>query len=131
MLVLLVVEIAIRRLRLERIARMLGVRVDLRPSSAPRDVLALRTLPPKAQRQLRMTWKVADVWPFSRGPCLRRALVAGHLLRRLDPAIRLGVANAATEEPFEAHAWLELRGRPLEDVETYRHFGRASPGVTR
>ena len=30
--------------------------------------------------------RVADVWPFSEGPCLRRSLVAGHLLRDVDAA---------------------------------------------
>ena len=63
---------------------------------------------------MRCTRRVADVWPFSRGPCLRRALVAGHLLRDLDPALRLGVGGSG--DKVYAHAWLEIEDRPLKDI---------------
>ena len=59
-----------------------------RPPDAER--IRIRDLPPRAARQMRCTRRVADAWPFSQGPCLRRALVAGHLLRDLDPPLRLG-----------------------------------------
>ena len=39
-------------------------------------------------------------------PCLRRSLVAGHLLRRHDPSLRLGVGGAG--DALFAHAWIEI-----------------------
>ena len=51
-----------------------------------------------------------------------RALVGGHLLRQLHPAVRLGVA--ATGDELLAHAWLEIDGRPLEAVEHFARFER-------
>jgi hypothetical protein len=80
----------------------------------------VRDLPPRVARQVRCTRRVADAWPFSRGPCLRRALVTGNLLRRLDPALRLGLAGSG--DAVFAHAWLELDDRPLEDVAAFRLF---------
>lgn len=118
--VLIVVEALIRTVRLPRLSRWLGVRVDLRPATTSAELLPLEELPPAAQRQLRCTWKVVDAWPFSRGPCLRRALVGGHLVRRLDPAVRLGVTGAG--DTLLAHAWLEIDGRPLERIEDYSRF---------
>jgi hypothetical protein len=52
-----------------------------------------------------------------RGPfpasCLPRALVTSWLLRRdgIEGALRIGVARGG--RPFRAHAWVEVRGRPL------------------
>ena len=121
--VLVVVELLIRWVPLPRLSRMLGVRVNLEPARA--DVVQLRVdeLPARARRQLGFTWKVADAWPFSRGPCLRRALVGGHLIRDLHPAVRLGVAGVG--DTLMAHAWLEIDDRPLEPVTDYRLFQRA------
>jgi hypothetical protein len=123
LLVISLVEVAIRWIRLDRLTRWLGVRLDLRPVQANHELLPIESLPAVAQRQLRCTWKVADVWPFSEGPCLRRALVGGHLVRRLDPAIRLGVIGDA--DTMSAHAWLEIDGRPLERVDSYTRFEHA------
>jgi hypothetical protein len=126
--VLAVVELLIRWIPLPRLSRLLGVRVDLAP---PRDSVAelqMTELSPRAQRELRCARRVADARPFSRGPCLRRSLVAGHLLRRLDPAVRLGVVG--TEDQFVAHAWVEIDGRPLESVEGYHVFQQPTAGTT-
>ena len=65
-------------------------------------------------------------WPFSHGPCLRRALVGGHLLRDLDPAVRLGVTGTGDE--LLAHAWLEIDGRPLEPSSSYVRVRAAADG---
>lgn len=45
--------------------------------------------------------------------CLPQALAVHALLRRrgLDPELRIGVRKV--EDRFEAHAWVELAGRPL------------------
>jgi hypothetical protein len=121
--VLVVVELLIRWVPLPRLSRMLGVRVNLQPGRADAERVRVDELPAHARRQLAYTWKVADAWPFSRGPCLRRALVGGHLIRDLHPAVRLGVAGVG--DTLMAHAWLEINDRPLETVTDYRLFQQA------
>jgi hypothetical protein len=125
--ILVVVELLIRWVQLPRLSRLLGVRVELAAARPGVEQLPLNELPPHARRQLRCTRKVADAWPFSRGPCLRRALVGGHLLRDLDPAVRLGVAGAG--DTLLAHAWLEIDDRPLETVAAFNPFQRTSTEV--
>jgi hypothetical protein len=112
--VIVVVELLVRWVSLPRLCRLLGVRLNLEPPPGTVERLRVKDLPPRAARQVRCTRRVADAWPFSRGPCLRRSLVAGHLLRRLDPALRLGVAGSG--DGLHAHAWLEIHDRPLEHV---------------
>lgn len=106
------VEVLVRRTTLPRVASLLEVRLDLLPSSDPTSPFDLTALTSVEQRQITCTNRVADAWPFSDGPCLRRTLVAGRLLRRRDPSIRIGLRGA----DMTAHAWLEIDGRPLEDV---------------
>jgi hypothetical protein len=118
--VIVVVELLIRWVPLSRLSRLLGVHLDLRPGLTAVDVLAWDDLPPPAPRQLRCSWRVAHAWPFSKGPCLRRALVAGHLVRRLGPTVHLGVTGAGGT--LLAHAWLELDGQPLEPVHAFTRF---------
>jgi hypothetical protein len=122
--VIVVVEVLVRVVPLPRLSRLLGVEVDLGPRIGSGEQLPLRELPERARRQLRCTRRVADVWPFSQGPCLRRALVGGHLLRRLHPAIRLGLTGSGDE--LLAHAWLEIDGRPLETVDHFVRFEHPS-----
>jgi hypothetical protein len=117
---IVVVEIAVRRMPLPKLAPLLGIRLNLAPAPPDVERLRVRDLPARAAREVRCTRRVADAWPFSRGPCLRRALVTGNLLRRLDPALRLGMAGSG-DEVF-AHAWLELDDRPLEDVAGFSLF---------
>ena len=109
-----IVELLIRWLPLPRLCRILGVPLNLAPARVGAAPLSVDELSPLARRQVRCTGRVADVWPFSHGPCLRRSLVAGHLLRRHDPALRLGVAG--TGDDVSAHAWLEIDDRPLENI---------------
>ena len=118
--VLAVVELLIRWVPLPRLSRLLGVKVNLQPVRSDAAQLPVDELPARSRRRLRCTRRVADAWPFSRGPCLRRALVGGHLIRHLRPAVRLGVAGAG--DTLLAHAWLEIDGRPLEDVGHYSVF---------
>jgi hypothetical protein len=122
--VLIVVELLIRWVPLPRLSRMLGVGVNLQPARSDTEQLPVGELPARVRRQLRCTRRVADAWPFSRGPCLRRALVGGHLIRGLHPAVRLGVAGSG--DTLLAHAWLEIDGRPLEAVAQFNVFQRTS-----
>jgi hypothetical protein len=120
--VLAAVELSIRWVPLPRLSRLLGVGVNLAPAHPGAEQFPLETLPERAHRQLLCTWRIADAWPFSRGPCLRRALVAGHLLRALEPSVRLGLSGSG--DSLVAHAWLEIDGRPLEDVSAFDPFQR-------
>jgi hypothetical protein len=126
--VLAAVEALIRWMPLPRLSRLLGVRLEWSPAGGDANRMRLGELPPRARRQLRCTHRVADVWPFSKGPCLRRSLVAGHLLHRHDPAIRVGVTGTGDE--LCAHAWLEIDGRPLESVAEFSVLQRAPIGAS-
>lgn len=126
-LLLIGVEIGLRRLRLQTLARWCGVRLDFSPRSAASPV-ALGELPERTQRAVRAARRVTRRWPFSSGSCLRRALVGGHLIRDLRPTIRIGVADR--DGAIAAHAWLELDGRPMEDVDTFVAFSDSSAPAT-
>ena len=53
--------------------------------------------------------------------CLRRSLVMGHVLRRHDPVLRIGVRR--TDGGFSAHAWVEVAGEAVEaGAEEYLAF---------
>jgi hypothetical protein len=120
--VLAVVESLIRFVALPNLTRLLSVRLNLEPASQEPEQFPVADLPERARRQLLCTGRVADHWQFSKGPCLRRALVAGHLLRDLGPAVCLGVATDGAS--LLAHAWLEIDGRPLEPVAGFTRFER-------
>lgn len=57
-------------------------------------------------RRLRLVDALAKRWPLGTGPCLRQALVAGRVLRRHHPILRVGAALSDTD--VVAHAWLEV-----------------------
>jgi Transglutaminase-like superfamily len=114
LVVLVVVELSIRWVRLPHLARLLGVRLDLGPVRTDHADGGPVALPDRSLRRLRGTARVVHVWPFCQGPCLRQSLVAAHLLRDQHAAVRLGVAGTGSD--VRAHAWIEIDGRPLEDV---------------
>jgi Transglutaminase-like superfamily len=124
--VIAVVEALIRWVPLQRLSELFGVRLNLAPVGAPAEQLPLSALSPRARRQVRCTRRVADVWPFAAGPCLRRSLVVGHLLRGQHPALRLGVAGDG--DGLLAHAWIEIDDRPLEGIAGYAVFQLPSTG---
>lgn len=122
-----VVELTVRWVSLPRLSRSLGAPLELEPPPSGSDLPPLEDLGSRATRQLLCTWRVAEVWPFSDGPCLRRSLVGGHLIRRMSPILRLGVVGDGDE--VIAHAWLEIDGRPLEPVADLQPFHRSSDRV--
>ncbi len=76
--------------------------------------LASRRMPIAGLAPGRVAWAVETTARSIPGAsCLTQALAADVLLRRQGetPALRIGVATDS--EDFEAHAWLELHGRPL------------------
>ena len=115
-----VVDLALRAgVSLPVLARFAEVSLETGTSSRPEGPPASITevedlgghapLSPAERRRLRIIEIVADRWPFGDGPCLRRALVAGRVLRRLHPRLSLGVARRQNGALI-AHAWLELDG---------------------
>jgi hypothetical protein len=58
-----------------------------------------------------------------RALCLEQSLVLYYLLRRQGVAVRY--CHGVQPYPFEAHAWIEYRGEPINDVpEHVRGFAR-------
>jgi hypothetical protein len=113
------VELGLRFSTLPRLARMVGVPLDLdhaEPATGP------VVLPRRTAWSMRVVDVVMRSWPWG-DTCLRRSLVAGHRLRDLGPVLRLGVREGALDRP-DAHAWLELQGGSLDPA-----AGRFSPLV--
>lgn len=109
-----VVEVGLRTLRLPRLARLLGVPLvtTTQPGEPP---VGRVVLPHAAFRRLAAARRALRHWPFG-DSCLRIALVGGCMVRRLDPALRIGVAKHEGE--IKAHAWLEIQGRSLDPDST-------------
>ena len=49
--------------------------------------------------------------------CLTRSLLLGWILRRRGVASRLRLGVRLTEVVFDAHAWVEYKGRPINDTQ--------------
>lgn len=91
------------------------MRVDLDAAAPPADSagsLSPWTLPRWTRPRVQAALLVAERWPAG-DTCLRRCLLVGHRLRRLDPVLRIGVRRDETGV-FQAHSWLEIAGRSLD-----------------
>lgn len=106
--------------RFHATARLLGVRRALRAAQAPcapvthQDAAAITDVTAS---------RVATAGAFypARALCLEQSLALCSLLRRQGVAaeLRIGVQSL----PFQAHAWVEVDGRPLnEDADVTRQF---------
>jgi hypothetical protein len=78
-----------------------------------------RPAPPSAHALRTCVVSINRVKRFSPvgGNCLSQSLALARLLRRhgFEPALRLGVR--LNDAKFEAHAWIELDGRVLNDTQ--------------
>jgi hypothetical protein len=100
-------EAGLRLLPLATTARLMGAPLDLQAICPPAEH--------EPDIQMARAW-AATRWVLRHGPtrdtCLRRVLVAGHLLRRRRPVLRLGATSAAGR--LGGHAWIEFPdGRTL------------------
>jgi hypothetical protein len=88
--------------------RVRGCRVRTQPGP---------TMPPED-----IVWAVdeACVWYVKRAPCLQRSAVATCLLRRHGVPAALVIGYRPI--PFESHAWVEIRGRVVNDRPQYQKF---------
>jgi len=107
----LLVEAGLRIVSLPRLARWLQVPLTLDRSSAPVGRLDQLPLTEAEGDLLDTARRVLRHRPFN-GTCLRRALIAGYVLRHYDPRLRIGVAKSFGQ--VEAHAWVEVGGISLD-----------------
>ena len=121
--VLVVVELLIRWVPLPRLSRMLGVGVNLQPGRRRCRADARRRVACPSSPAARLHVEGRRRLAVQQRTLLAPALVGGHLIRDLHPAVRLGVAGVG--DTLMAHAWLEIDDRPLETVTDYRLFQRA------
>ncbi|MGH3612588.1 MAG: lasso peptide biosynthesis B2 protein [Pseudonocardia sp.] len=111
----LVVEIGLRCSTVPRISRRLGIRLDTSSNSAPSSGISeVGQLPGWVLGRCAAVDMVFRRWPFD-NTCLRRALVLGQRLRRLDPVLVIGVRHDDAGR-LAAHAWLTVRGVALDPL---------------
>ncbi len=100
-------ELGLRVLSLPTLTRWMGLRLVTQDSQVPATGRAIGGPPTVAEiRKTELVGKVGRHWILSEGACLRQALVAGHFLRRLGPALRIGVAKQGDD--LAAHAWIDV-----------------------
>ncbi len=106
--VALVVEIGLTISTVPRLAGLLGIRLASDEQSKAME--SVSGPPPTVwiQRRVAAVQRVLRRWPFG-DTCLRRALVLGHRVRRLDPVLVIGVRHDDNGQ-FAAHAWLTVDG---------------------
>lgn len=108
-----VVELGLRLSTLPATTRRLGVTLDVTDrGQAAGPAGRLPVLPVTARRQVRAVQLVVGHWPFG-DTCLRRCLVLGQRLRRLDPVLVIGVRTTSTGA-VAAHSWLVIGGHSLD-----------------
>ncbi len=106
-----VVELGLRRMPVTRLSRLLGVHLLLDGTPAASGITETLRLSARERQRLDVTWRVLRHRPFN-GTCLRRALLAGRVVRHRDHAVRIGVRKV--DGVVSAHAWLELDGTVLD-----------------
>lgn len=105
-----VVEVGLRTMRLPRLSALLGVPLSTLPGPGVSSGERI-PLPASARCRLAASRRAFRHWPFE-STCLRTSLVAGWMLRDLQPVLRIGVAKS--EGTIKAHAWLEIEGQSLD-----------------
>ena len=93
---------------LGRLAPRTGVPGTLPPESAHAAILIRRALE---------VMDIAEHRGLNGGNCLSRSLVLWWLLRRKGIETDLRIGARSLKGAFDAHAWLEHQGRPINDTE--------------
>lgn len=106
------VELGLRSTTLPRLAGMLGIGLVTSAESS-RAGSAWRFLGPDDRAKYRAARRVLRLWPRQGSEsCLRLALVAGFLLRRREPGLRIGTTRLG--DRVIAHAWLTVGEHSLD-----------------
>jgi hypothetical protein len=114
-----VIEVGLRATTLPRVAKIVGVRIQVDGAHCGVEGSECVLRSPNELRQLNIAGRVLRRGPFE-DSCLRRAMLAGRILRHRDHAVRIGVRKV--DGAVQAHAWLELDGVSLDPdaVDFYR-----------
>lgn len=107
---MLLIELSLRTTDLPTTCRRLRVCCDLHSSTPPGSQAAV--LPRHTRATVRAVDALLSRWPAG-DTCLRRCLLLGHRLRRLEPVLRIGVRRGP-DGSFAAHSWLELHGATMD-----------------
>jgi hypothetical protein len=129
--VALIVEVGLRTTTLPRLARALGTPLAVNGFDAYADPADAVLLPDWAVLRMHAVRRVLRHWPFG-DTCLRQALVCGAMVRRLRPALQLGVAKV--DGDVRAHAWLVVGGTvvdPRRAVSSYQPLAAIPSGAGR
>ena len=100
---LLFIEIGLRTIHVERVARVL--RVPFMQTQEVEHEGQSTALTESERRWTRNATRVIRRWPLD-ATCLRRSLLLGWILRRRQPQLIVGVRKR--NDKVEAHAWIRL-----------------------
>jgi hypothetical protein len=124
-LVVAFVEVGLRLVDLDRLAKWVGVRLASRQRPAPTRANTGTDAP--AEREQLAQWAVG--WVLARwthdATCLRQALAFGWFLRGRDPLLHIGLLDS---DEIVAHAWIEAEGLLYNALPVTGSF-IAGPGV--
>lgn len=123
--IIMLVEVAIRFIPIDRLANRLGTPIAEQSDLSFRNAQILDLSQLTDHELIRME---AVEWTFARwifdATCLRRALVCGWILRHRDPKLHIGMMEASDGL---AHAWLEIDRSTLGALGGVRHLHRLRP----
>jgi hypothetical protein len=108
-----VVEVGLWIGTLPRLTKLFGIRLASGSDDQPTGQ-ALDVAPEWFQRRSAAVHRVLRHWPFG-DTCLRRSLVLGQRIRRLDPVLVIGVRHDEHGK-LAAHAWLTVSGVALDTL---------------
>jgi hypothetical protein len=88
--------------------------------------LSTQAITPDGIRRICSAVEIACVWYWKQAHCLQRSAATACLLRRYGAKAQMVIASRPT--PFQAHAWVEVDGRVVNDKpevhETYAVLDR-------
>jgi transglutaminase superfamily protein len=120
-LILPLIEVGLRWFGFRRCKRLLEKFSPAPRSSRPLPPAALRERALRAARAVRS----AELHGPARPNCLERSLALWWLLRREGAESELHIGGRKEGLRFEAHAWVELGGKILNDAaEVHQHYAR-------
>ena len=119
-LMLFLVKISLRTRGFSRTIGWIRRRVEGVPEVAPVDIEAIK--------RIEYTVAMAGAFYPGRALCLEQSLVLYYLLRRRGIAV--SYCQGTQPHPFQAHAWVEYRGEPINDIaEHVKRFARLPHGL--